>query len=58
MRQEVRLLSEKLKVIDIIIFFFFFGYAKVIPLISYPATSKILIIDITDFKFHTLQTTC
>jgi hypothetical protein len=66
MRQEIRLLSEKLKVINIILFIiiiiiiiiYFFFYAKVIPLISYPVASKILIIDITDFKFHTPHTTC
>jgi hypothetical protein len=33
-------------------------YTKVIPPISYPAASKILITDITDFKFHTPQTMC
>jgi hypothetical protein len=54
MRQEVRLLSEKLKVINIILFF----YANVIPPISYPAASKILITEVTNFKFHTPQTTC
>jgi hypothetical protein len=61
MRQEIRLLSEKLKVINMTLFFFFFFfffyflfffYVKVIPPISYPAASKILITDITDFKFH------
>jgi hypothetical protein len=57
MRQEIRLLSEKLKVINIILFFFF-NNAKVIPPISYPVASKILITDITDFEFHTPQTTC
>jgi hypothetical protein len=44
MRQEIRLLSEKFKVINIIIllffpssfFFSFFFNAKVIPLTSYP----------------------
>jgi hypothetical protein len=39
-------------------FFFLFFNAKVIPLTSYPTASKILITDITDFKFHTPQTTC
>jgi hypothetical protein len=61
MMQEIRLLSEKLKVINIIFFLFFFLYflnAKVIPPISYPTASKILITYITDFKFYTPQTTC
>jgi hypothetical protein len=61
MLNEARgLLSEKLKVINIILllffflfFFFHFFYAKVIPPISYTAASKILISNITDFKFHT-----
>jgi hypothetical protein len=61
-----QLLSEKLKVINIILFFslfsffflFYFFNTKVIPLISYPNASKILITDITYFKFHTPQTTC
>jgi hypothetical protein len=52
MRQEIRLLSEKLKVINILLLLLLFN-AKVIPPISYPAASKILIVDITDFKFHT-----
>jgi hypothetical protein len=39
-------------------FFSFFFYAKFIPSISYLAASKILITDITDFKFHTPHTTC
>jgi hypothetical protein len=40
------------------LFFFLFFYAKVIPPVSYPTASKILITDITDFKFYTPQTTC
>jgi hypothetical protein len=60
MMQEIGLLSEKLKVINIILllFFFFFFNAKVIPPTCYPAASQILITEITDFKFHTPQTTC
>jgi hypothetical protein len=65
-RQEARLLSEKFKFFNIILFlsfffyfyFYFYFYAKVIPPISYPTASKILITDITNFKFHTPPTMC
>jgi hypothetical protein len=33
--------------------YYSFFYAKVIPPISYLVASKIMIIDINDFKFHT-----
>jgi len=59
MRQEIRLLSEKLKAINILlVFYFYFFNAKVISPISYPTASKILITDITDFKFYIPQITC
>jgi hypothetical protein len=58
MLNEVRGPVTQLKVINIILFFLLFFYAKIIPPISYPVASKILITDITDFKFHTPQTMC
>jgi hypothetical protein len=52
MMQEIRLLSESLKVINIVLSFFFLFFLMPIPPTSYPVTSKILITDIADFKFH------
>jgi c-di-AMP phosphodiesterase-like protein len=42
----------------IIFFIIIIFYAKVIPPISYLVVSKILITDITYFKFHTPRTIC
>jgi hypothetical protein len=54
MRQEIRLLNGKLKMI----FFFFYNKNEVISPIGYPTASKQSKLNMIDPRIYTPQTTC